>query len=105
MEFLTILSLVLGIGGTAAAIVFGYKAYARNEKTDNTETGKNNGAVLTELGYIKSGIDDIKHKQERQDDQHIEVINRISAVEASAKQAHKRIDDVNEHIDRMHGVK
>jgi transposase len=44
--------------------------------------------------YIKSGIDDIKKKQEKQDEQHIEIVSRLCSVEASAKQAHKRIDSL-----------
>ncbi|NLK40370.1 MAG: hypothetical protein GX303_09070 [Clostridiales bacterium] len=39
-------------------------------------------------------MDDIKRKQEKQEQQHIEVISRLTAVEASAKQAHKRIDTI-----------
>lgn len=87
---------VLGGISTVCAIVFGYAAFNRNRKKDDQGDGAKNGTVLTEIGYIKSGIDDIKRKQERQDEkqeaQHIEVIARLTSVEESAKQAHKRID-------------
>lgn len=87
---------VIGVISTVCAIVFGYSAFNRNKKKDDSESGEKSGTVLTEIGYIKSGIDDIKRKQERQEEkqeaQHIEVITRLTSVEASAKQAHKRID-------------
>lgn len=92
MNEVTILSIVLGMIGTICAIVFGYSTYKRNQKSDDTSQGKSSGTILTEIGYIKSGVDDIKRKQEKQDEHHIEVISRITAVESSAKQAHHRLN-------------
>lgn len=83
---------ILGVAGTVCAIVFGYLAFRRNRKSDDEASGKHSGVLMTEIGYIKSGVDDIKRKQEKQDEQHIEVVSRLTAVEASAKQAHHRID-------------
>ena len=60
---------VLGIIGTVCAIVF---------------------------GYIKSGGDDIKRKQEKEDERHVQVVSRLTAVEASAQQAHHRPDKLEE---------
>ena len=100
MSDIEILSTVIGIVGTVLAIVFGYSAWKRNQKTDDTSTGENKGTMLTEIGYIKSGIDDIKRKQDKQDERNIEVITRMTAVEASAKQAHKRLDRLEGRVDR-----
>lgn len=85
---LTIISVI----GTISSILFAYLAFSRNKQQDNEKDGQHNGTILTEIGYIKSGVDDIKKKQEAQDQRHIEVISRLATVEASAKQAHKRID-------------
>ncbi len=90
MDIATIISAVAAVCG----IVFGLVIFFRNKRSDDTQDGKKDGVVLTELGYIKSGVDDIKRKQEKQEQQHIEVISRLTAVEASAKQAHKRIDTI-----------
>ncbi len=100
MSDIAILSSVLGILGTACAIAFGYSAWKRNHKTDDTNTGEKNGTILTEIGYIKSGIDDIKRKQEKQDALYVDVATKLTAVEASAKQAHKRIDRIEGHSNR-----
>ena len=81
------ISVTIGIVGGIFAIIFGCATFFRNKKSDNTHCGKKDG-------YIKSGVDDIKRKQEKQEQQHIEVISRLTAVEASAKQAHKRIDTI-----------
>jgi hypothetical protein len=92
MTDLALIGTVLGIIATVCAIVFGYATFTRNRKTDETGEGKAAGTMLTEIGYIKAGVDDIKRKQDKQDERYIETITRITAVEASSKQAHKRID-------------
>lgn len=75
-------------------LILAYVAFMRNKKKDDETDGKHSGTMLTEIGYIKSGIDDIKKKQEKQDEQHLEIVSRLCSVEASAKQAHKRIDSL-----------
>lgn len=93
---LTAISAAAGIIGTVCAAVFGYIAFARGRHQDDKSEGKQDGTLFTEIGYIKSGVDDIKRKQDRQEQRHIEVITRLAAVEESAKQAHKRIDRMEE---------
>lgn len=91
MEIASIVTIVSICAG-AAGVVFGAVTFFRNKRTDDTADGKKDGIVLTELGYIKSGIDRIERKQEKQDEQYVGVVSRLTAVEASAKQAHKRMD-------------
>ena len=98
MTGMEVFTTVLGIGGTVCAIVFGYIAFRLNNKNDDTAEGKKDGVLLTEIGYIKSGVDDIKRKQEKEDERHIQVVGRLSAVEQSAKQAHHRIDELQQKI-------
>lgn len=85
---------LVSVAASICAIVFGYVAFFRNRKTEDKEQGKEGGVLFTEIGYVKSGIDDIKRHQEKQDQQHVELIGRITRVEESAKQAHKRIDNI-----------
>lgn len=77
---------------TVCAIVFGYIAFVRNRDKDKECDAKTDATVLTEIGYIKSNTDEIKAEQKEQRKTNIEFISRLTAVEASAKQAHKRID-------------
>lgn len=101
MNDIDMIATVLGVFGTVCAIIFGFLAFKRNDKTDNTTEGKKDGIMLTEIGYIKSGVDDIKRKQEKQDEQHIEVVSRLTAVEESAKQSHHRIDGHESRIEKL----
>lgn len=88
-----IVSIVSVIGGLAG-VIFGLASYRRNRQHDDAEDGRESGIVLTELGYIKAGVDDLKRKQEKQDDQMIKILSDLTAVQESAKQAHKRIDEL-----------
>lgn len=88
---------VLGIFGIIASIAFAYLAFSRNKKVDDSSEGKRDGIILTEIGYIKGGIDDIKMEQREQRKVNTEVYSRLSAVESSSNSAHKRID----RLDRL----
>lgn len=83
-----VITLMTGIAG----IIFGMIGFLRGRRADNLTDGRHTGTVLTELGYIKSGIDDIKHRQDRQEERHAMIIERLSVVEESLHQAHHRID-------------
>lgn len=88
-----ILSLI-SVTGTICAIIFGVAALLRNRKTDTTTDAERDATVLTELGYIKGGVEDIKTEQREQRKTNTEFVARLTAVEASAKQAHKRLDQI-----------
>ena len=90
------LAIIGGVVGVLGAI-FGLVAMLRNKKTDDKSEGEKNGVVLTELGYIKKGIDGIEKRLERQENQHIDVIRHLTKVEESAKQAHLRIDKLEKY--------
>lgn len=69
---------------------------ARSKTKDERSDGAQNATVLVELGTIKGGIQDIKDEQKSQRETNIEMLQRLTAVEESAKQAHKRIDRLHE---------
>lgn len=80
-------------------IVFGYAAFNRNKHADTADEAKNDATVLTEIGYIKANTDEIKAEQKEQRRTNTEIISRLTAVEESAKQAHKRLDRLDEITD------
>lgn len=83
---------IIGVLGTILGGVLSYAAFHRNSKKDSESEGKEAGTMLTEIGYIKGGIDRIERKQDAQDARYIGMAERMSAVESSAKSAHHRID-------------
>lgn len=85
---------IVAIVGGIAGVVFGLVTMFRNKKQDDTQQGRESGTVLSDLGYIKAGVDEIKSEQKEQRKTNIEFITRLTAVEESTKQAHKRIDEL-----------
>jgi hypothetical protein len=95
--FLTILTVATGL----CAIIFGYLAFRRNQKKDDTDEGSLRGTMLTDIGYIKSGVDDIKDEQREQRKTNADFLERLVDCEASAKQAHKRIDGLENRLNHQ----
>lgn len=90
MNTFSIISATVGIIG----VIFGLVTFLRNKKQDDNTEGRESGTVLSDLGYIKAGVDEIKAEQKDQRKTNIEFITRLTAVEESTKQAHKRIDEL-----------
>lgn len=93
----------LAFAGIGAAVA--WLGLRRSVSKDDEEDGSTKGTILTEIGYIKSGVDDIKRHQEKQDDQYLDLRQRVTKVEASATQAHKRIDSIEETCKNHHDCK
>ena len=88
-----IIGAVVGVAGT----IFGMVTLFRNKKIDDKSEGEQGGILLTDIGYIKKGIDGIERRLEKQESQYIDVIQHLTEVEASTKQAHKRIDRLEKY--------
>lgn len=90
MEPVNIIIALIGIILSIAAFVYGRTSASHAD-------GKQDGTILSELGYLKSNTDDIKRRLDKQDERDRDYITRLTAVEASAKQAHKRLDQMEVH--------
>ena len=94
------IAMAVAVCGGIAGIGCGILSRGRDVRKDNEEDGQKTGMVLTELGYIKAGVDDLKRKQEKQDEQSLQILRELTAVQESAKQAHRRIDGIEERINK-----
>lgn len=95
-------NIVVGVVCTVLGAALSYVAFSRNKTKDDKSEGQQTGVVLTELGYIKGGIDDLKAENREQRKVNTEVYSRLSAVESSAKQAHHRIDRLETEASNDH---
>lgn len=86
--FLTVLSII----STVCAIVFGYKAYRRNQKADDVTEAQKLTRMETKLDSISGSVSRIESNQHDQSLSIAGLSERVTRVEESAKQAHKRID-------------
>ena len=93
IEMTALISIVCTIFGS----LLSYLKFGRSRDKDMQSEGRQDGVMLTELGYIKANTEDIKSEQKEQRKINTEVYERLASVESSAKQAHHRIDHLEEH--------
>ena len=82
------------VAGILLTAIFSFIAYQRNKNKDTQDEGKNAGVMLSDIGYIKAGVDDLKREQREISLAVGQLTERVTRVEESAKQAHKRIDEL-----------
>lgn len=83
----------VGVLGVVCTILFSYLAYQRGKSKDTSNAGKTEGVIMSDIGYIKAGVDDLKREQ-RDSNAVLSVhAERLTRCEESCKQAHKRIDE------------
>ncbi|MBQ5615447.1 MAG: hypothetical protein IIU81_03865 [Peptococcaceae bacterium] len=80
-----------------ASVLIAFLVFYAGRMSASKNEGKQEGTVLVELGHIKGQVDGIDKKIDRQEQQHTEVMMRLTAVEESTKQAHHRINEIREH--------
>lgn len=79
---ITILIAILGFALSVGTFFVGRMTAAKT-------SGQEYGVMLTDIGYIKSGIDDMKKKMEQSDKRYIDLEKRVTALEEIAKIYHK----------------
>ena len=87
-------TIYVGIAGTIAGIIFGYLGYQKGIKDEATSIGKKDGALKTDIEYIKRRTDEVLLEQKDTNRVVGSLSERMVRVEESTKSAHKRIDEV-----------
>ena len=88
----TVFLQLLSALGTISAIVFAMIAAHRANKRDTEDKATSIAVLNSDIGYVKSGIDDIKSKQVNTDNLMHELTAKVTNAENSAKSAHHRLD-------------
>lgn len=78
---ITAIIAALGSVLSVASFFIGRTSAAKN-------SGQEYGVMLTEIGYIKSGVDDMKKKMEQSDRRYIDLSERVTSLEEAMKIYH-----------------
>jgi S-adenosylmethionine:tRNA-ribosyltransferase-isomerase (queuine synthetase) len=84
----------IGIVVAVLGLVISYQAYQLNKTKDVKTNTQESAELKAELGYIRKGVDDIRIDLKANERQMIALGERVTRVEESAKQAHRRIDSL-----------
>ena len=96
MKYEVVLGLI-GIVGTISSIIFGYLAIRRNERQDQKSSGKAEGVMISDIGYIKACVDRLEKNLTRVDEEHRKMSERLSKVEEAVSNVTKRVDSIEEN--------
>lgn len=84
---------LLGAVATVCAIVFGYLGYQSGLKKESYQHGSKDAGLKSDIQYIKRRTDDVLLEQKDTNKSISALTERVTRVEESTKQAHKRIDE------------
>lgn len=92
MDIPTIFTILAAVSG----VFLGWIGRTSAIKKDVAQEAGTDAALRTDVEYIKRGVDDIRVDVRQQGQRTDALSERVTRVEESAKQAHKRIDKIEE---------
>ena len=86
--------MVVGVIGAVVALI----TLTRNKTSADKSDAKEDGIMLTEIGYIKAGVDDLKKDNRDMRAEVQSIHDKVTRVDESCKSAHRRI----ERLEKFH---
>ena len=94
MEKLTIVVSIIGIIGTLSSIFFAYLACKKTNMHEQKVDGKTEGAMLSDIGYIKACVDRVEKNLSKVDERYRNIAERLAKVEEAVANVTKRVDEL-----------
>ncbi|PDY73562.1 hypothetical protein [Bacillus cereus] len=88
------MTIEIGVLIAIASALIGYFSYSLNRSKEIKSDGQQGAEMKAKLEYISKGVDDIRKDQKASERQMVSFGERITRVEESSKQAHKRLDNL-----------
>ncbi|MEI4618490.1 hypothetical protein [Bacillus cereus] len=93
------MTIEIGVLIALLSLAISYFCYALNKSKSIKADGQQSAEVKAELGYIRKGVDDIRIDLKASEKQMVALGERVTRVEESTKQAHKRLDTIEKETD------
>jgi hypothetical protein len=81
MEPASIVLSIISVLGTLSSIFFAVLAFRRNDRGEHKQEGKNEGVLISDVGYIKSSIDRIEKSIDKLEEGHANTKERLTRLE------------------------
>ena len=85
---------ILGLVTSLLSIIFAFLAFKRSEKHDIKKEGKNEGLILSDIGYIKACVDRMEKNITSVDERYREVLERLSKVEEGLDNTKRIVNEI-----------
>lgn len=90
MSELEVTLMILSVTGTLSSIMFAYLAFRRADKKEDKSSGRNEGILISDLGYIKSSTERIEKRLDKLDNGFTDLHTRVTILESDVKNLSKR---------------
>jgi len=84
--------MIISAAAAISGILLGWLGHSRTVRQDIWQDGTQEGELKATINYIRQGIDEVKVELKARGQRYDMLAERVTRVEESAKQAHKRID-------------
>lgn len=91
---LSILSITIGIVASLSGVALGWLGRAKSNKQETQNEATDNAHLRADVKYIRQSVDEIKIDYKAQQHDFDQMSERVTRVEESTKQAHRRIDEL-----------
>lgn len=91
---------IVGLVASMSSIVFAFLAFRRSDKSDQRKEGRNEGTILSDIGYIKACVDRVEKNMSDVDKRYRDIIERLAKVEESLEDSKKRIDELSQRKEK-----
>ncbi|MGG4552810.1 hypothetical protein [Paenibacillus humicus] len=90
------ITILISIATAVSGILLGWLGRTRTIRQDAAKNAEAGATLQTDVEYIKRGVDDIRVDMRIQSQRLDGISERVTRVEESTKQAHKRLDRLEE---------
>ena len=86
---------IVGLIASMSSIIFAFLAFRRSDKSNQRKEGRNEGTILSDIGYIKACVDRVEKNMSDVDKRYRDIVERLAKVEESLEDSKKRIDELS----------
>ncbi|WP_197726513.1 hypothetical protein [Cohnella abietis] len=87
---------VISVAAAISGIIIGWSGRSRTIRHDTASDASNDATIRADMEYIKRGVDDVRLEQRAHGQRFDALSERVTRVEESAKQAHYRINRIED---------
>ena len=84
-----IVSIVIAI----ISVIIAYSSFKKSEKQEMKKEGKNEGLLLSDMGYIKACVERVDKSINKMDETYKDMLQRLTKLEESVVNVNKRVDE------------
>ncbi len=89
---LNIIVTIVGLIASSSSIIFALFTFKKAEREEHKKNGKNEGLILSDIGYIKACVDRVEKNLGLVDERYRDAIERLATVEGRVISIEKRIN-------------